>query len=286
MADRYPIVREQGKRICLEHVPGVPRYDTFQTSTIATHIDLPYAVAIDEATNKIFVTTRQVGIFTETGEYICQLGEGELDEPYSIAIHRDNVYVKDTRQKTVCRFSLTDMSLVVRMQLYFAIKNVQMTCAGDDPIGRVFMSDYRNKSICVFDANLTYIYSINNRYISERFRVSRDRLYILCHRNNPCMHILTLEGEKLHSIILREEGMDVIDPLFFCLDPLYNIVLSEYWGDLVRVFSPEGNLIHKIKRDGYKPDFDYPSAVAVTPNGRLVCVSGNRRKSGLLQIFC
>ena len=27
-------------------------------------------------------------------------------------------------------------------------------------------------------------------------KVSRDRLYVLCADNNPCMHVLTLEGNK------------------------------------------------------------------------------------------
>ena len=95
MADRYPIARELGKRICLEHVPvGVPRYATFQTSTIVTQqYGIPCGVAIDEGTNQIFVVSDKIKIFSETGEYICQLGVGDLLEPYGIAIHGDNVYV-------------------------------------------------------------------------------------------------------------------------------------------------------------------------------------------------
>ena len=47
-------------------------------------------------------------------------------------------------------------------------------------------------------------------------KVSHDRLYVLCPCNNPCMHVLTLEGDKLYSIITCGEGMDVLDPRFFC----------------------------------------------------------------------
>ena len=87
-----------------EHVTiCVPDYDKFQTSTIATRkegsapgeLNSPRCVAIDEATHQIFVANNsndRVEIFSETGEYICQLGVGQLSTPGGIAIHGDNVY--------------------------------------------------------------------------------------------------------------------------------------------------------------------------------------------------
>ena len=71
-------------------------------------------IAIDEATHQIFVANNnsdRVEIFSETGEYICQLGVGQLLIPCGISIHGDNVYVSRSNH-TVSRFSLTDMSLV------------------------------------------------------------------------------------------------------------------------------------------------------------------------------
>ena len=68
--------------------------------------------------------------------------------------------------------------------------------------------------------------------------------------------------------------MDVLGPYFFCLDPLNNFVLSDYESHSIRVFSPEGNLLHTIRREGHQQGMFYrPVGVAVTPNGRLVCVS-------------
>ena len=70
--------------------------------------------------------------------------------------------------------------------------------------------------------------------------------------------------------------MEVIRPGFFCLDPLNNFVLSDEESHSIRVFSPEGNLLHTIGREGHQQRMFYrPRGVAVTPNGRLVCVSEN-----------
>ena len=115
-------------------------------------------------------------------------------------------------------------------------------------------------------------------------KVSRDCLFVLCPYNNPCILVLTLEGDMLHSLITCGEGMDVLQPWFFCLDPLNNFVLSDYKSNSIRVFSPEDNLLHTIGREGHQPGmFSNPEGVAITPNGRLVCVSENKNYG--LQIF-
>ena len=78
--------------------------------------------------------------------------------------------------------------------------------------------------------------------------------------------------------------MDVSDPWLFCLDPLNNFVISDYESHSIRVFSPEGNLLHTIGREGNQPGmFHCPSGVALTPNRRFVCVSENMNYC--LQIF-
>ena len=115
-------------------------------------------------------------------------------------------------------------------------------------------------------------------------KVSRERLYVLCPHDSPCMNVLTLEGDKLHSFITCCEAMDVLEPWFFCFDPLNNFVFSDCLSHLFRVFSQEGNLLHTIGEEGHNPGtYEYPCRVAMTPNTRLVCVSDN--ESSGLQIF-
>ena len=78
--------------------------------------------------------------------------------------------------------------------------------------------------------------------------------------------------------------MDVLDPKFFCLDPLNNLILSDSESYSIRVFSPEGNLLHTIRRDGHQSGVIRNfQGVAITPNGRLVCVTWNMNYG--LQIF-
>ena len=280
-------------------VVSVPRYATFHSSVIATGKEgrdpgefyYPQGVAIHEDTHQIFVANLlndKVEIFSETGEFLYQLGVGQLSQPYGIATHGDSLYVSCWGDHTVSKFSLTEMWRVRRIggegsdneQFNFPR---QLTT---DSIGRVFIADSDNDRICIHDPDLNHLCNITHESMSRPsdVKVSRNCLYVLCSAN-PCMLVLTLEGDKLHSLITRGEGMDVLHPLFFCFDSLNNFVISDYGSHSFRVFSPEGKLLHMIGREGQQSGmFSYPTGVAVTPNRRLVCVSENENYG--LQIFC
>ena len=278
---------------------NVPRYTTCHTPVVATgkkgeapgELFLPEGVAIHEETHQIFVSNDgndRVEIFSETGEFISQLGVGQLSDPSGIAIHGDSLYVSCWGDHTVSQFSLIEMCHVRRIggegsnNGQFNLPR-QLTT---DLTGRVFVADCDNDRICIHDPDLNHLRNITHPSLSELsdVKVSRDCLYVLCPNNNPCMLVLTLEGDTLHSLITCGEGMDVLYPLFFCLDPLNNFVLSDFDSHSFRVLSPEGNLLHTIGREGLRPGmFSDPAGVAITPNGRLVCVSRNGNYG--LQIF-
>ena len=277
----------------------VPHYATCHTSVVATgkegkgpgELCDPFGLAIHEETHQIFVVNEVYGrveIFSETGEFLYQLGVGQLSFPRGIAIHGDSVYVSCRGDDTVSKFSLTEMCLVRRIggrgsnNGQFRYPH-QLTT---DLIGRVFIADFSNYRICIHDLDLNHLRNITLPSMSRPVdvKVSRDYLYVLCPDNDLCMLVLTLEGVKLRSLITCGRGMDVKDPYFFCLDPLNNFVISGSNSHSIRVFSPEGNLLHTIGRKGHQPGMFYkPVGVAITPNGRLVCVSSNENYG--LQIF-
>ena len=260
----------------------VPRYAKCHTSIVATgkesrapgELDFPTGVAIHEDTHQIFV------VFSETGEFLYQLGVRRLTVPFSIAIHGDSVYVSCPEDYSVSKFSLTKMCRVRRIggkgsnNGQFNLPEKLTT----DTIGCVFIADTNNDRICIHDPDLNHLRNITHQSMSRPadVKISRDCLYVLCPNCNPCMLALTLEGDKLHSLITCGEGMDVLLPSYFCFDPLNNFVISDLQSNSIRVFSPQGNLLHTIRREENQPGmFDMPLGVAVTPNGRLLCVSWN-----------
>ena len=250
---------------------NVPRYTTCHTSVVATgkeddapgELFWPQGVAIHEETHQIFVANyinHRVEIFSETGDFISQLGVEQLFLPHGVAIHRDSLYVSYLNDHTVIEFSLIEMCHVRRIGGKGS-NNGQFNYPRQvttDLIGRVFIADCDNDRICIHDPDLYHLRNITHPSLSR--------------------------PEDVHSLFTCGE-VDVLGPYFFCLDSLNNFVLSDLRSHSIRVFSPKGNLLHTIGREGHRPGkFSNPQEVAITPNGRLVCVSQNTNY-GLLKLY-
>ena len=264
---------------------NVPRYATRHASIVATgkkgrapgELKYPHCVVVHEDTHQIFVASKdndRVEIFSETAEFIGQLGVGQLFGPWGIAIHGESLYVS-CHDHTVSKFSLTEMCRVRRIGGYGS-NNGQFACPDQlttDPIGHVFIADSNNDRICIHYPNLDHLHNITHLSMSlpSDVKILRDHLYVSCRSTSLCILVLTLEGDKLHLFDAKICGTIGGS---FCLDPLNNFVLCKFWFRSIGVFSLEGNLLYTIGRYGHRPGlFDNPHGVAITPNGRLVCVS-------------
>ena len=190
MAGRYPTAPHP-----LVVPVSVPRYARFHSSIVATgkkgsasdELNIPSGVAIHQDTHQIFIanySNDRVEIFSETGEFLYQLGLGQLSEPWGMAIHGDSVYVSCVGDHTVSKFSLNEMIRVRRIggkgsdDGQFDLP-CQLTT---DPVGRVFIADQYNDRICIHDPYLNYLRNITHESMLEpsHVRVLRDRLYVLC----------------------------------------------------------------------------------------------------------
>ena len=277
---------------------NVPHYTTCHTSIVATgligsapgELWSPRGAAIHEETHQIFIANfhnDRVEIYSETGDFFSQLGVGQLHVPHGVAIHGDCVYVS-CWDHTVSKFSLTEMCRVRKIGGWGSNNGQfmyphQLTT---DLTGRVFIADIYNDRICIYDPDLNHLRNITHQSISRPYdvKVSRDLLCVLCPDNNQCMHVLILEEDKLHSHITLGEGLEGLRSLFFCLDPLNNFVLTDWKYHSIHVFSPEGNLLHTIRKEDHQPGMFYNArGLTITPNGRLICVSDNENYG--LQIF-
>ena len=156
----------------------MPRYATFHTSIVVTgkkgkapgELNSSSGVAIHEETHQIFVANylnHRVEIFSETGEFLYQMGVGHLSRPYGIATHGHSLYVSCT-DNTVSKFCLNEMCRVKRIggkgsnNGQFDLPS-QLTT---DAIGRVFIPDTRNDRICIHDPDLNHLRNITDQSIS------------------------------------------------------------------------------------------------------------------------
>ena len=145
----------------------------------------------------------RVEIFSETGEFISQLGVEQLFHPWGIAIHGDSVYISCSGDHTVSKLSLTEMRHVSRIGGE-GTNNVQFDGhITTDFIRCVFIVNTENDRICIHDPNLNHLRNITHQSMSGPYdvKVSRNCMYVLCPHSNPCMYVINLEGDMLYSFI-------------------------------------------------------------------------------------
>ena len=277
---------------------AIPDYTTFKHLIAVGNIGIgrrdvkwPYGVSAHEDTGRIYVVdsyNHRIQVFSETGDYVNQFGNQHLSGPWGILIHEDSVYVTDYWSHALFLFSRRDLSLVKRAGKKGSGKeefNFPRQLA-ISPNELVYVADDKNNRIQILNSDLGFKGSLQhpsmNRPVDVKF--SMKEMFVLSCEDNPCVHIFTLSGEKIVSVISRGHELQVRRAYFFCLDAQNNIVISDWSVDGVKVFSHEGDLLHRGEERGHKPGMlTRAGGIAIFKRTKLVCVSSNA--SCVLQIF-
>ena len=154
------------------------------------------------------------------------------------------------------------------------------------PNQHLYVADTGNNGLQILSANLSFQGSLRHHTMSQPVDVkfSNNEMFVLSWNDNPCIHVFNLSGKKSRSIVTRRWiGMQVKGALFFCLDGHNNIVISDWSANNIKVFSPEGDLLHTIGQQGQQVGmFHSPKGIAIN-NNKLICLSDN--SNFCLQIF-
>ena len=275
-----------------EEVTVVPRYEDMrpiiavgEEGQAPGELWFPQGVAIDENTNMIYVAewfgSHRVSIFSETGAFIDTFSHEDMRAPWGIAIHRDNLYVTDTRAHAVFRFKIeADMRLVAKLgsegsgmgQFDYPFG---LTVS---PNGDVFVADSANNRIQILDDSLHFQRSITHQTMEypRDIKLTPDEVYVLC-LGSPCILVFSHAGEKIRSLVTQGgRGMQIGSADFFCLDRKQNLLISDCGNNQVRIFSKEGTHLHSIGQPGQQAGMLYsPTGIVLTENLKLIIVSMN-----------
>ena len=273
-------------------------YDAFQpVVTVAEEgsgpgeLHSPEGVAVEERSGNIFVAevnNSRVSVFSQTGEYIWSFGKELFKNPYGIAIRNDNLYVSDWNNHKVFHFKLPDMKLIQRVGTR-GTGNLEFNLPSQlfiSQVGDVYVCDEFNNRIHVLNSKLKFkiIFKHDSMTRPVDIKLTEELMFVLSCVDNPCLHVFTLTGDKIRSILSRGENLQLTKPLFFCIDMNANIVVSDYDDHSIKIFTPEGEFFHRLGQQGQeKGMFIKPKGISLTKEGRLICVSGNEYFG--LQIF-
>ena len=260
-----------------------PSVSVAKKGTAEGELYLPRGVAFDEKSQRIYVTSAVLGssnisVFSVTGEYIDRFCEGQVRSPYGIAISGDNVFVSDIELHCVFKFKFpTFISVSMVGQFGTGVGEFlyphSLTVADE----YVYVADSYNNRIAVMSTGLQHSNYITHQTMTSPYdvKVNNNQLYVLSERDSPCLHVFSLTGEKIRSLITldRDGNAQVRRCESFCLDKKLNILMPDDLAENIKVFSQEGALLHTLGDTLDRDKTIIPTGIALTDNNKIICTS-------------
>ena len=153
--------------------------------------------------------------------------------------------------------------------------------------GDVYVADCKNNRVQILNSSLQHLRTLTQQLIERPrdIKLTADEVYVLC-GENPCVLVFSHAGERLRSLVSKDDQMQVTSPHYFCLDAAENTIISDWSAHIIQIFSKEGNLINTIEEEGHQPGMFYLHAgIVLTKEHSLVVVSLNNNFNLSLQIF-
>ena len=271
-----------------------PSVSVVKQGTAEGELHWPRGVAFDEKSQRIYVTNgvltgnSNISVFSVTGEYIDRVSEGQFGSPSGIAISGDNVFVSDTWFHCVYKFKFPTFISVSKVgKQGTGVGEFQYPFSLTVADGYLYVADHDNNRIVVMSTGLQHSNYITHQTMTSPcdVKVNNNQLYVLSGRDSPCLHVFSLTGEKIRSLITRDEdgNAQVRRCLSFCLDKKLNILMADHGAQNIKVFSQEGALLHTLGNTRDRDKTIRPIGIDLTDNNNVICISFGTKF--LLHIF-
>ena len=252
----------------------------------------PTAVSIDPTSQLIYVgefhNTNRIQVFTSEGNHCSTLQNPLLTRLRSMAIKGDHIYA-----------TIETPNCIIKMNK----KGETLKTSTLDLVGIGISIDVSNIYTCVRESLTVYIFDLNLKPTKniilratsfDKNTTPRDiilhkqQMFVLFsysglndYHPDP-IQVFKLDGTLIRSIVT---GNGIKNAWYFCLDSYENILVSDYSGHCIRIFSPDGILMQEIEREGMKEagELCYPTGIAVDSKQRIIIVDG--KKDNKLQAF-
>ncbi|KAI6653173.1 RING finger protein nhl-1-like isoform X1 [Oopsacas minuta] len=248
----------------------------------------PARIAIDPVTNYIYICDNgwdRVQVFNSFYDFVF-LFDHKMGGPAGICIAQDKVYVT---QYCSCCMNVYSM----RGQLLHSVggkgKNeLEFDCPSGINISidknSIYIAELHNNRVQCLNLNLSFNSFIPDIYGARDVKLTSTEVVVLC-ISDPCLIIYNYAHQSIrHMMITKGEGKLVIHPVCLFVDESGNILITDFEAHCVCVFSHEGELIHKIGKEGQqRGEFIQPAGICINQEGRLLVSSENPNHA--IQIF-
>ena len=282
-------------------IVSIPDYPALQQPSVSVakygtaegELSWPRGVAFDEKSQRIYVTNTviygsNISVFSVTGEYIDRVCERQVSYPSGISISGDNVFVSDTGLHCVFKFKFPTFISVSKVgKGGTGVGEFRYPHSLTVADGYVYVADCNNNRIAVMSTGLQHSNYITHQTMTSPrdVRANNNQLYVLSDTDSPCLHVFSLTGEKIRSLITRDEdgNAQVRRCYSLCLDKKLNILMADNGAHNIKVFSQEGALLHTLGDTQDRDKTTTPRGIALTDNYKIISISVDNKF--LLHIF-
>ena len=241
-------------------------------------ISSPMQIAIDNTTQNIFVTdldSPRIQVFDSEGNHLYSITDEIVRGSTGIALTNEFLFV--TSGGNLVEFNKTSNHLIESVETENRILGIEV-----DKQTNIYGCELYNQSIVVFDMNLKFLRRIKlkSSHLQSNTRTHSMKLY----QNNmyvmfgdcPTFHlqIFSLEGDLIRCLIPKEE---IGWSYFFTIDQVGNIIVADWWGNQIKIFSNEGETTHTITNEDLTENekFYFPHGIVLDNSNRIIVVQQN-----------
>ena len=239
-------------------------------------IEDPYQLAIHTKSGNIFVAdydVNKIKVFDNAGHYLYHIPTPP--EPTGLCLSDEFIFVATWEHK-LAKIQITNKKTVKSVV-------TEKLVYGMDISSNIYVCEYYNQSVIVFDKNLKFLKRIplKSPHVTSDTYTFSIRLY----ENNMCvmfsvseysLQVFSQDGQLIRGVI---RSSDIKFSLFFSLDQIGNIIAADYSGHQIKIFSNSGLLIHSISNDTLTEDqkLYYPTGISVDKQNNIVVAQQNRK---------
>lgn len=250
-----------------------------------SQLDWPRGLVVDDRTNNIYVSERDVGkvvLFNQHGDFLYEFPT-RIPRNFYMCIANDVIYMSSFYNDCISVYTLSGDFVT-----YFGSKghklgdfNVPQGIAFDEELNKVFICDRDNSRVQVFGD--FYLQAVSVLISPRDVKFKSKKLFIMgldkfnINIYDPC-YPYTLQKSVIEFAVDRV-------PYYFDLDPDLNIIISNYHSNEILVFDRNGELLHTIAKGGSGlGTLSSPNGIALTKQGNIVSVCVDK-PTGMIQIF-
>ena len=148
----------------------------------------------------------RVSVFSQSGELVTSFSNEYMVCPWSIAVHRENVYLTDTETDSLLYFGEDEGYCISRRVGGRGSGDTEFNCPIQVSVstkGEVYVADKFNDRIQILDSGLKYLRSITHPSMSAPIcvRVKGEGVYVLSSRDSHMAHQFSVTGDKTSHIL-------------------------------------------------------------------------------------